>query len=130
MRYNSYTTATRTTAFAFLGTTPDACVATQMHIPVSTLTHWRLKAKIAPHRLHGSTARYRELLRSNPAGLTARQIQDTLGITRQGAFFMLHALARRNIVECVMLPHPQRHSGRAHILRWHLIPEKGAEPHA
>ena len=101
-----------------------------MAIPTSTLFYWRRKARIAPHRLHSSTARYLTLLRQHPEGLTARYIYTAFGITRQAAFLMLHALARREIVECVMLPNPRRYGGPAHSLCWRLLPEKGASPHA
>ena len=126
MRHNSYTTAARTTAFAFLGTTPDACVATQMHIPVSTLTRWRLKAKIAPYRLHRRTERYFDLLRQYPEGLMAQQIATAIGVTRQAAFLMLHILARRGAVKCVTIPNSRRYGGRAHRLLWRLPTQKGA----
>ena len=125
MRHTNYTTAR-----ALLGTATDASVAAQMAIPTSTLFHWRRKARIAPHRLHSSTARYLTLLRQHPEGLTARHVYTAFGITRQAAFLMLHALARREIVECVMLPNPRRYGGRAHSLCWRLLPEKGASPHA
>ena len=126
MRYNSYTTATRTAAGALLGTAPDACVAEQMGIPLSTLTHWRLQAKIAPYRLHGATARYLHLLRQHPEGLTARHVYTALGVTRQAAYLMLHVLTHRRSIECLTLPDPRRYGGRAHILLWRLPTQKGA----
>ena len=128
--HTSYPATTRTTASALLGTATDASVSAQIHIPVSTLWHWRLKARIAPHRLHSSTTRYLDLLRQHPEGLTARHVYTALDVTRQGAYLMLHILARRGEIECLTLPNPHHYGGRAHILLWRLPIQKGASPHA
>ena len=97
-----------------------------MAIPTSTLFHWRRKARIAPHRLHSSTARYLTLLRQHPEGLTARQIATALHVTRQGAFQTLHALARREHIQCSMRSNPRRYGGRDYSFLWRL-PQEG--PH-
>ena len=131
MQHARYTTTTRTTAHALLGTTTDASVAEQMGIPVSTLSRWRLKAQITPYRLHSATARYLDLLRQHPEGLTARQVYQALDVTRQGAYLTLHVLARRGFIECVKLPNLRCYGGRAYLLLWRLSPlgREGA-PHA
>ena len=128
MQYNTYTTATRTAALALLGTTPDACVAEQTGIPVSTLRNWRVERNLPSYRLFRTTARYVKLLRQHPGGLTARHVSKVLGVTRQAAFLMLHVLKRRRIIECVMLPNPRRHGGRAHILLWQIAQEDTHAP--
>ena len=123
MPFYRYPGAARTAALAILGTTNDAGVAEQTGIPASTLCHWRRKQHIPAYRLARTTARYLALLRTHPEGLTARQIQAALGSTRQAAFFMLHALCRRWLVErhaipCVGIP------GRTHLLVWQLAPSR------
>lgn len=130
-QYTTYSPATRTTASALLGQAPDACVAAQLGMPTTTVRTWRIHQHIPPYRLCRSTARYFTLLRAHPEGLTARQIQDALGATRQAAFFMLHALARRGDIECVMVPNavPLRKGGRAHTMCWRLLPETGEDTH-
>lgn len=125
MRPTSYTVATRTTARALLGQMPDACAAAQMGMPTATLRQWRIRAGIPPYRLCRSTVRYITLLRSSPEGLSARQIQDALGVTRQAVFLMLHALARREMVECVTVPSPWHYGGRTHALLWRFSQKDG-----
>ena len=118
-QHNSYLGAARTAALALLGTVSDAGVADQVGIPASTLCHWRRDKHIPPYRLARSTARYLALLRTHPEGLTARQIQDALGATRQATFYMLHSLRRRGLityqaVPCVGIP------ARTQLLVWRL----------
>ena len=120
--------AMRAIVHPLLGTMPDARLATQCGIPLSTLYHWRIKAKIAPYRLHSTTARYLRLLRHHPDGLTAQQVSSALGVTRQGAFLGLHVLARRGDIACVTLPNPRRYGGRTHLLLWQIAQEDTHAP--
>ena len=128
MRYNSYTTATRTTALALLGTAPDACVAEQMGIPVSTIYYWRVQRHIPAYRLSHTTERYAALLRAHPAGLTARQIQDGLGVTRQAVYPILKSLEQRGVITHRTVFSHQRYGGRAYTLLWQIAQEDTHAP--
>ena len=120
----------RAAIWPLLGTMTDACLATQYAIAPSTVQHWRIQAKIAPYRHHGNTRRnYRAVLQHHPEGLTAQQVATTLGRTRQAAFLMLHALARREVVEYVMRPNSLRYGGRAHLMVWRLAASSKENTH-
>ena len=118
-QHTSYPTAIRTTAVALLGTANDTCVGEQTGIPTSTLRQWRQKEHIPAYRLARTTARYLTLLRTHPEGLTARQIQDALGSTRQATFWMLHSLRRRGLITCQAVPCVEI-PARTHLLVWQL----------
>ena len=120
----------RAAIWPLLGTMTDACLATQYAIAPSTVQHWRIQAKIAPYRLHSAIGqRYRALFRQHPEGLTAQQVTAALGITRQGVSLMLHALARRGVIECVARPNPRRYGGRETLLAWHLTASSKENTH-
>ena len=120
----------RATIRPLLGTMADADVAAQCDISQSTIQHWRTQAQIAPYRLHSAIGqRYRALFRQHPEGLTAQQVTAALGITRQGVSLMLHALARRGVIECVARPNPRRYGGRETLLAWHLTASSKENTH-
>ena len=112
-----------------LGTMSDVRLAAQCHTSCTTLRRWRIQAGITPYRLNRAAGqRYLDFLRQHPAGLTAQKIATAMGVTRQGAFLMLHFLARREVIACVTRPNLRRYGGRAHRLFWRLIPKERGAP--